>query len=477
MPSPVPVRASAPVLLRQLGIVSATALVVSNMVGTGIFTTTGFLAGDLGSPSLVLWIWMVGAICALMGAVCYSELGVNFPSSGGEYVYLTQAYGPTWGFMSGWVSFFAGFSAPIATVAIAFSSYLGYFFPQLKQENAHVLFGSGDWTFVFGPGQLLACALILSFTILNILGVQRAARVQNTITSMKVLVMLSFIVFGFLVGNGNAEHFSMNAVRTSTSSLPAQFAVSLFFLYFSYSGWNAATYVAEELRHPSFTLPAALGIGTALVAALYLGLNVIFIYAAPLEDHEGATCGRVVCRLPALRPQRRRNLQRIDGAFPHVHGERHGHHRPSRLLRDGQEWSLPGSGGEPAPQVAHAGDGHHRAKHLRHVDDHDSVPATGDLYRLHVEHLRRDECRLPAAVPQTGRLAQAPRGEFRLPAASRALYPCGRVDDHLRSPDEADRRRRGCRDHRNGGPGLSHPLAQASAVASVHCRDLLKPTY
>src|SRR4029077_1843209 len=113
------VRASAPALLRQLGIVSATALVISNMVGTGIFTTTGFLAGDLGSPSLVLWIWVVGAICALMGAMCYSELGVNFPSSGGEYVYLTQAYGPTWVFMSGWVSFCAGFSAAIATVAIA----------------------------------------------------------------------------------------------------------------------------------------------------------------------------------------------------------------------------------------------------------------------------------------------------------------------------------------------------------------------
>jgi APA family basic amino acid/polyamine antiporter len=286
MASSVPTRA-VPVLLRQLGIVSATALVVSNMVGTGIFTTTGFLAGDLGSPSLVLWIWVVGAICALMGAVCYSELGVNFPSSGGEYIYLTQAYGPTWGFMSGWVSFFAGFSAPIAAVAIAFANYLGYFFPQLKQENARVLFGSGDWTFVFGPGQVVACVLILVFTVLNILGVQRAARVQNTITAMKVLVMLSFIVLGFLVGTGKAEHFSMNAVRTSTSSLPAQFAVSLFFLYFSYSGWNAATYVAEELRHPSFTLPAALGIGTTLVAALYLGLNVIFIYAVPLEDLKG----------------------------------------------------------------------------------------------------------------------------------------------------------------------------------------------
>src|SRR5579884_3220883 len=139
-----------PGLLCQLGVFSPTALVVSNMIGIGIFTTTGFLAGDLGKPSLVLWIWVIGAACALFGAFCYSELGINLPSSGGEYVYLTRAYGPTWGFMSGWASFFAGFSAPIAAVALGFSEYFSYFFPSLRAENAHVLFGSGDWTFRFG---------------------------------------------------------------------------------------------------------------------------------------------------------------------------------------------------------------------------------------------------------------------------------------------------------------------------------------
>ena len=114
-------------LVRQLGVVSATALVVSNMIGTGIFTTSGFLAGDLGSPGLILGIWVVGAVVALAGAFCYSELGVNFPSSGGEYVYLTRAYGLTWGFMSGLISFFAGFSAPIAAASLAFAEYLAYF--------------------------------------------------------------------------------------------------------------------------------------------------------------------------------------------------------------------------------------------------------------------------------------------------------------------------------------------------------------
>ncbi|MFN3325171.1 MAG: APC family permease [Bryobacteraceae bacterium] len=273
--------------MRQLGIVSATALVVSNMVGTGIFTTSGFLAGDLGDPTLVLSIWLVGAICALAGALCYSELGINYPSSGGEYVYLTQAFGPTWGFMTGWVSFFAGFSAPIALAALAFSDYLGYFFPLLKQENAAIVLGPAAFQIKLGGAQAAACALIAAFTLLNFFGVGRVARIQNVLTAIKILVVLAFIGLGFLVGTGNWEHFSQPATRTSTTPLAAQFAISLFFIYVSYSGWNAATYVAEELKRPERTLPIALLFGTILVAALYIGLNIVFIYGTPLESMKG----------------------------------------------------------------------------------------------------------------------------------------------------------------------------------------------
>ena len=278
---------SKPALLRQLGVISATALVISNMIGTGIFTSTGFLAGDLGSPGVVLWIWVVGAVCALCGAFCYSELGINMPSSGGEYVYLTRAYGPTWGFMTGWISFFAGFSAPIAAAALAFSDYLGHFFPALHQENSRVLIGSGEWAISFGGAQMVACALVLLFSVINIFGVQRVARLQNVLTSAKVLVLLAFVGLGLAAGKGDWQHFSMNAVRTASTSIPAQFAISLFFIYVAYSGWNAATYVAEELRQPSRTLPLALMAGTMLVAVLYVALNVVFIYAAPLEDLKG----------------------------------------------------------------------------------------------------------------------------------------------------------------------------------------------
>lgn len=274
-------------LLRQLGIGSATALVISNMIGTGILTTSGFLAGQLGSAKLVLLIWGVGAVCALAGAFCYSELGVNFPSSGGEYVYLTEAFGPTWGFMTGWISFFAGFSAPIAAAALAFSDYLGHFSASLRLESARHVIGSGAWELKVGAAQILASAIIALFTVINCLGIRRTARVQNVLTSLKILIILAFLVMGFAFGQGSWDNFMHPAVRTSVTPLFSQFFVSLFYIYVSYSGWNAATYVAEELKHPARTLPLSLAYGTALVAALFIGLNVLFVYAVPLESMKG----------------------------------------------------------------------------------------------------------------------------------------------------------------------------------------------
>ncbi len=211
-------------LLRQLGFFSATALVVSNMVGIGIFATTGFLAGDLGRPSLVLVIWVVGAAFALAGALCYSELGVNFPSSGGEYVYLTRAYGPTWGFMTGWVSFFAGFSAPIAATALAFSDYLGYFFPALRQENAQFTLGSGSYAMKLGGAQITACVLIAMFTLVNCLGIRKVANVQNVLTFIKIAAIASMLFLAlsgrqrqlepFLdAGGAHFHHLSAGPIR------------------------------------------------------------------------------------------------------------------------------------------------------------------------------------------------------------------------------------------------------------------------
>jgi len=274
-------------LIRQLGIASASALVISNMIGAGIWSTPGVLAGQLGSAGWMLLVWAVGAVCALAGAFCYSELGVNFPSSGGEYVYLTQAYGPTWGFMTGWVSFFAGFSAPIAAAALAFSDYLGHFLASFRLENARHLAGSGSFEFKFGFPQAIACTVIAIFTIINCLGLRLSSRVQNVLTFVKVTVIVVFLVSGFAYGSGSWENFAHTAVRTSSTPIYAQFIVSLLLVYFGYSGWNAATYVAEELKNPARTLPYSLAFGTLLVGALYLGLNALFIYAVPLETMKG----------------------------------------------------------------------------------------------------------------------------------------------------------------------------------------------
>jgi APA family basic amino acid/polyamine antiporter len=276
-------KSNPPTLLRQLGFFSATALVISNMVGMVIFTTTGYMAADLGSAKLILACWGVGALFALAGALSYSELGINFPSSGGEYVYLTRAYGPEWGFMTGWVSFFAGFSAPIAAASLGFADYLGHAIPALRHDTPLLSLGSGALSLKLGVGQLIAALLIAGFTALNCFGVGRTAKVQNVLTSSKLLIVIGFIVLGVTAGNGHWSHFSEPVVRSSSSPLSTAFLVEMLWVMLGYSGWNAATYVAEEVRRPERTLPAALAVGTAIVAVLYIGLTVVFIYANPLS--------------------------------------------------------------------------------------------------------------------------------------------------------------------------------------------------
>lgn len=274
-------------LARQISLSAAVALVVSNMVGTGIFTTPGFLARDLGEPGLYFSIWLVGGLIAMIGALCYAELGINFPSSGGEYVFLTQAYGPVWGFMAGWTSFLAGFAAPAAATALAFADYTSTFFPAFSQSALFWRIGSGVYSVHCGGAQVLACAALGAVTVANLFGVQRAAAVQKLLTGLKLAVIGAFLVLGFTLGSGSVGNFTLAALRDSTVPLPGQFAISLFYVYVSYSGWNAATYVAEELEDPVRNLPRALALGTALVTVLFLLLNLAFVYAAPLGAMKG----------------------------------------------------------------------------------------------------------------------------------------------------------------------------------------------
>ena len=266
---------------RELTLVTSVFLVVSNMVGTGIFTTTGFLAGDLGRPWLVVSIWIVGGAVALAGCLSYAEMGVNLPRSGGEYVYLREAWGPAWGFLSGWVSFFAGFSAPIAAGALAVSRYLAVLFPALAQRPPLPGGLALDWA------RLVSVAIIISLAAVNIRGVGSAAKLQNLLTGITLGSIAAFLVLAITAGHGDWSHFAMPTARTSERGLVSQFAVSLIFVMFAYSGWNAAAYVVEEIRSPERNLPRALISGTALVALCYVLLNIAYIYALPLESLKG----------------------------------------------------------------------------------------------------------------------------------------------------------------------------------------------
>ena len=272
-------------LRRELTLTHGTAIVVANMIGAGIFGITGFLAGDLGKPWLVLGIWLAGALVALAGCLCYAELAINLPRSGGEYVYVREAWGPAWGFLSGWISFFAGFAAPIAAAALLFAEYLAHFFPTLSPRAGAGLV-SARWIHI-GNGQLLAVGVVALFAGVNIVGVRFAGRIQNILTGLKIGILAAFLALAFLVGKGSVSHFSTAAVRTSQHTVAAQFAVSLIFVMFAYSGWNAATYVAEEMKSPERTLPASLVAGTLIVTFFYLALNAAFIYALPLEAMKG----------------------------------------------------------------------------------------------------------------------------------------------------------------------------------------------
>ena len=292
-----------PMLQRRLGVWSASALVVSNMIGTGIFTTTGFLAGDLGDAWLVLGVWVVGGVFALAGAFCYAELAINIPKSGGEYAYLTRAFGPVWGFLSGWVSFFAGFSAPIAAAALAFAGYLAFVFPALGPASSPYSRDLAGITWQLGFPQVIAAGLVFVLALLNCVPVSVVARVQNVLTTIKVVVIGAFVTLGFTVGQGNWSNLGGAAERTSATPLPEQFAVSLFWVMFGYAGWNAATYVAEEIDSPRRTLPRALTLGTLAVMLLYFALNVVFVFAVPLEQMKGVVAVGALAATAMFGPQ------------------------------------------------------------------------------------------------------------------------------------------------------------------------------
>ncbi len=269
-------------LKRTIGLGTAVILVIANMIGTGVFTTSGFIMADLKNPAAMILCWFIGGILALTGALCYGELGAIFPKAGGEYIFLRESIGKPFGFLSGWVSLIVGFSAPIAAASIAFSKYLFRSIgAEASGQEVFNLFGVIPLTFYTISG----ISVIILFSIAHWYSLSFGSKVQNILTSFKIIVILAFITLGFFIGKGSLENFGSGPV--SESLFTGEFATSLIYISFAYSGWNAAAYIGSEIKDPSRNIPLSLLWGTIVVMALYMFLNLLFIYALPISEMTG----------------------------------------------------------------------------------------------------------------------------------------------------------------------------------------------
>ena len=269
-------------LERKLGLFPVTNIVIANMIGAGIFTTTGLLMEDLRNPLLMILLWIVGGIIALCGALCYGELGAAIPRAGGEYIFLSKLFHPLFGFLSGWVSFFVGFSAPIAASAIGFTEYFTRAFPKLLSLG---IFEAPIEAVVLK--KFYAILIIFAFTLIHLRGIEFGTRVQNFLTLLKVGLIAGLVVIGFSLGKGSLGHFSQGSDFSFNFGGWKTIGLSLMWIMFAYSGWNASAYIGSEIKNPLKNLPRSLILGTGVVIFLYFCLNLFYVYAISPEDMSG----------------------------------------------------------------------------------------------------------------------------------------------------------------------------------------------
>ena len=248
----------------------AIAVVVGNMVGTGVFTSLGYQLVDIQSGFVLMLLWGLGGGCALCGALCYGELAAAFPRSGGEYHLLSRVYHPLLGFLAGWISVTVGFAAPIALGAMAFGTYF----------SSALSFEGEAWAVV------LSVAVVLGVAGIHLRPIRLGAQFQSVFTALKALCIVVLVVACFLLGEGQEISF---LPREGDLALlfSAEFAIALVFVMYAYTGWNAATYIVDEVQDPQRTVPRALLVGTTLVTLLYIGLNGGFLYSAPIDSMMG----------------------------------------------------------------------------------------------------------------------------------------------------------------------------------------------
>jgi APA family basic amino acid/polyamine antiporter len=262
-------------LPRILGVKTATAYVIANMIGTGIFTTSGIVAANLPDSGWVILCWIIGGLIALTGALCYGELATRIPQNGGEYLYLSRLFHPSAGFLSGWTSLIVGFSAPIAASAIACISYLLVSFgldPMAEEGTTLSFYHKG-----------LAILLVTIFTTIHYLGHRVGSVSQNILTSIKILLIVGLGTAGVFAGSGDWSGISFGRMYTGEVA----WGTAILLVMFAYSGWNASSYIAGELKNPRFNIPVSLITGTSVVILLYLAINIFVFRSTNYAELQG----------------------------------------------------------------------------------------------------------------------------------------------------------------------------------------------
>jgi len=260
-------------LKREVGLFPAIMLVVGNTIGTGIFTTSGFIIKELKDPGALFLVWILGGLIALFGAISYAELGRMFPRAGGEYTFLKESFGKPFGFLAGWISLIVGFSAPIAATAIAFSKY----FLELFHFQTFEMIS-----------KLLAISVILLLSLVHVQRIRIGANFQTGLTLFKILFLFAFILLGFWYAKEGLNTFEVEGlIPKKEAILSLSFPVSLIYVMYAYSGWNAATYIGEEIKNPQRNIPLALLLGVLVIVTLYLGINLLYVKALSVEEMSG----------------------------------------------------------------------------------------------------------------------------------------------------------------------------------------------
>lgn len=273
-------------LIRALGLGSATLFVVGSVVGSGIFLTTGIMASSIPSASLLLLAWTLGGVLALTGGLTYAEMGAMYPRSGGVYVFLREAYGPLTGFLYGWAALLVVLSGGIAAVAVGFAEYLSYFVPALSPSRVILsvpLPIGGAWT--LSAGQVAAVASISVLGAINYVGVRSGNMVNAVMTVAKVAGLAALPVMALLVQR--VDPVFTPVVPPDLVRPAASFGVAMIAVLWTYEAWYFITYASGEIRNPQRTLPLALLFGILALIAIYVTVNVAYLYSLRIDEMQG----------------------------------------------------------------------------------------------------------------------------------------------------------------------------------------------